>query len=198
MMNALSRQERSAGWSMLFDGKLLNGWAASDAPGTFSVDNGELVVHGPRSHLYYIGSVQHHDFQHFVLQLDVMTRPRANSGVYFHTEYQGSGWPETGIEVQVNNSHPDPSRTGGLYDIHDSYASVAQDNSGFTLTIRVNGKRVVTSVDGKVITDYREPDDFVPPVNHPRRRIAHGSFALQGHDPESETHYRNIKVLALR
>jgi hypothetical protein len=56
---------------------------------------------------------------------------------------------------------------------------------------------VVTSVDGKVIVDYTEPDDWKPPAEHPARRIASGTFALQEHDPGSETHFRNIKVRVL-
>src|SRR6202041_129960 len=43
------------GWINLFDGKTLDGWKASDEPGTFSVEDGKIVVHGPRSHLYYVG-----------------------------------------------------------------------------------------------------------------------------------------------
>ena len=46
------------GWVSLFDGKTLNGWKASDAPGTFSVKDGRIVVHGPRSHLFYDGPVE--------------------------------------------------------------------------------------------------------------------------------------------
>ena len=51
--NALSAAEKSAGWQLLFDGKSLNGWKASETQGTFSVQGGELVVFGKRSHLFY-------------------------------------------------------------------------------------------------------------------------------------------------
>ena len=40
------------GWQVLFDGKSLDGWKANDEPGTFSVDGDEIIVHGPRSHLF--------------------------------------------------------------------------------------------------------------------------------------------------
>src|SRR4051812_8246801 len=107
--NTLTAAERSAGWQLLFNGVSLDGWKASDKPGTFSVANGQIVVRGPTSHLFYLGPVQHHDFTDFELRLDVMTYPGANSGVYFHTEWQEKGWPEKGYEVQVNNSHADTS-----------------------------------------------------------------------------------------
>src|ERR1051325_7646749 len=88
----------------LFDGKDLNGWKASEAPGTFRVEDGVLVVNGPRSHLYYVGPVHNHDFKNFELKVECMTFPHANSGIYFHTEYLDNDWPSKGFEVQVNQT----------------------------------------------------------------------------------------------
>src|SRR4051812_44019068 len=51
------------GWISLFDGKSLDNWKASDKPGTFSVADGQIVVHGDRSHLFYDGPK--HDFTNF-------------------------------------------------------------------------------------------------------------------------------------
>jgi hypothetical protein len=65
------------------------------------------------------------------------------------------------------------------------------------MQIRVVGKHIVISVDGKMVTDYTEPEGYVPPTDHPGRRISHGTFALQGHDRDSEIHFRNIKVHVL-
>jgi hypothetical protein len=127
----------------------------------------------------------------------VLTFPKANSGVYFHTQWQEVGWPNKGYEVQVNNSHSDTSRTGGLWGIRD-YTSVAvPDGQWLTLTTRVEGKHVVTKIDGKLIVDYTEEANPVRPKGLEQRLIASGTFALQGHDPESEVHFRNIKVRKL-
>ena len=57
--NTLTPEQKAAGWQLLFDGKTLEGWKASDQPGTFSVQDGAILVHGPRSHLYYLGDVGH-------------------------------------------------------------------------------------------------------------------------------------------
>ena len=195
--NTLTSPERDAGWQLLFDGKSLDGWRASDAPGTFSVKDGEIVVHGPRSHLYYVGPVENHDFKNFELKLDVLTFPNANSGVYFHTQWQEKGWPDKGYEVQVNNSHSDTSRTGGLWGIRDFRQVVVPDGRWFTLTTRVEGRHVVTRIDDKMIVDYTEEPNPQRPKGLEQRLIASGTFALQGHDPGSEVHYRNIKVRKL-
>ena len=184
------------GWISLFDGKSLAGWKANENPDTFSVADGELIVKGPRAHLFYVGDVQGAKFKNFELKLDIMTMPKANSGVYFHTEVQGPGWPAKGYEVQVNNSHGDPKRTAGLYNVKDNMEAPAKDGEWFTMTIKVEGKHVTTSVNGKVIVDYTEEEQPQRKSN-PGRLIGSGTFALQGHDPGSETHYKNILVKPL-
>jgi hypothetical protein len=190
----LAADDAKDGWISLFNGKDINDWKASDEPGTFSVADGEIVVHGQRSHLFYLGPVHNHDFTNFELKCDILTKPHANSGVYFHTEFQDKGWPDKGFEVQVNNSHKDPKRTAGLYDVKDNYEVPSPDDVWFTMYIKVEGKHVITKVNDKVITDWTQPDDYTSPKGHGHRIIDHGTFALQGHDPGSETHFKNILV----
>ena len=145
------------GWYALFDGKSLDGWHASEHQGSFQVEDGTIVVHGDRSHLFYEGPVANHDFKNFDLTLEAMTEPGANSGVYFHTAYQDTGWPSKGYEAQVNNSHEDWRRTGSLYGIKDVRESPAKDNQWFKYDILVRGKRIVLKVDGQTMVDYTEP-----------------------------------------
>jgi hypothetical protein len=185
------------GWQTLFDGKSLDGWQASEKPGTFSVENGELIVHGQRSHLFYVGPVHNHDWTNFEIKADIMAKHGANSGVYFHTEFQQEGWPEKGYEVQVNNTHADPKKTAGLYAVKDNFDKVADDDVWFTMSIKVEGKHVVTKVNDKVVTDYTEEQPPQRTPDHQLRFLSHGTFALQGHDPGSEVHYKNIMVRAL-
>jgi hypothetical protein len=185
------------GWVSLFDGRTLDGWKASDTPGTFSVEDGAIVVHGPTSHLYYVGPVHDHDFKNFEWKAEVMTFPKANSGMYFHTQYQDSGWPSKGYEVQVNNSHTDPIRTGSLYGVQNVMEQHARDNVWFTQQITVQGKRVIVKVDGEVVVDYTEPDNVQRPPDAAGRVLRSGTFALQGHDPGSKVLYRNIAVRVL-
>jgi hypothetical protein len=196
--NTLTAQEKKDGWQLLFDGKTLDGWRASEAPGTFSVKDGQIVVHGPRSHLFYTGPVNAHEFKDFELKADILTFPKANSGVYFHTAFQDKGWPEKGYEVQVNNSHTDVKRTAGLYNVSDNLDVVAKDDVWFTMTIRVKGNHIETLVDDKTIIDFKQPADWKGPKDNPGRVLSSGTFALQGHDPGSEVHYRNIKVRPLK
>ena len=195
--NTLTAAEKAAGWQLLFDGKTLDGWKASENQGTFTVQDGILTVFGKRSHLFYQGLVANHDFKNFELQLDIKTVPKANSGVYFHTVYQDTGWPAKGYEVQVNNTHKDVKKGAGLYAIKDNLEAPAKDEEWYTMRIKVEGKRVQTFVNGKQIVDYTEEANAARPESMKGRLISKGTFAIQGHDPESKVMYKNIKVRVL-
>lgn len=185
-------------WVSLFDGESLDGWKASENEESFSVQDGHIVVDGPRSHLFYQGSVADHDFDDFELKVDVMTKPGANSGIYFHTEYQEEGWPSKGYEVQINNSYEgDPRRTGSLYAVDDVKEVLADDNEWFTMHIRVEGRDIQVNVDGETVVDYTEPEDVDRSDDMSERVLSSGTIALQGHDPDSVVHFKNIYVKPL-
>ena len=184
-------------WVSLFDGKTLTNWKASEQPGTFSVEDGAIKVAGVRSHLYYDGPVLDHNFTNFEFKALVMTKPGSNSGIYFHTAYQETGFPDKGFEVQVNNSHSDWKRTAGLYDIKDVKEVYVKDDVWFTEYIRVEGKHVITKINDIVVCDWTQPDGFTPPAGHSGRVLSSGTFALQGHDPKSVVFFKDIMVRAL-
>jgi hypothetical protein len=190
------------GWIPLFDGKSLDGWKANENTNTFKLEDGKIVVFGPRSHPFYVGPVQQHNFKNFHLKLEIMTFPKANSGVYFHTEWQDSGFPRAGFEVQVNNSHSDPKRGGGLYGIKDNYDAPAKDEEWYAMEVIVQGRTVTTKINGKSIIEWTEPEAAEPKADDtkkraPARRLGSGTFALQGHDSGSKIYYRDISVKPL-
>lgn len=183
----------AAGWYTLFNGKNLEGWKAGKNNETFKVEDGCIVVNGNRSHLFYEGPVKNHVFKNFEFKADVMTFPKANSGIYFHTQYQEDGWPDKGYECQVNATHSDAKKTGGLYarkDVMDT--APHKDNEWFNYHIIVKGKVVTIKINGKTTCEYTEPDDASG-----GRKLSSGTFALQGHDPESKVLYKNVKVKPL-
>jgi len=188
---------QSDGWTSLFDGKSLDGWKVGDNASTFSVDSGMIKVNGNTAHLFYDGSVNNHNFKNFEFKADVMTKPHSNSGIYFHTQFQQSSWPEKGYEVQVNNSHTDWRRTGSLYGIQDVKEVIVPDNVWFTEYIKVVGKQITIKINDKVVVDYTEPDTIQKPANGIGRFLSNGTFALQGHDPGSTVYFKNIMVKAL-
>jgi hypothetical protein len=78
--------EEKEGWVSLFDGKSLNGWKANENTQSFKVEDGALVAHGNRSHLFYTGDDKpftNFEFSNNMPERQIVTRGRApaiNSG----------------------------------------------------------------------------------------------------------------------
>lgn len=213
------------GFVSLFDGKSFDGWKIGQNSNMFKIKDGMIVmecpagVHSP-AHLYYVGNVGNHSFKNFDLRVDVMTSPYANSGIYFHTDFQDAGWPKRGLECQVNNSHSDWRRTGSIYALKNiSWGPEAppadnkevvtilptppvKDNIWFTQEIFYRNGIVTVKLDGKTVVDYTIDNAQVEHklssgmIWQPR-----GTFALQGHPPLqnhiSLAWFKNIRVKIL-
>ncbi|MCB1226043.1 MAG: DUF1080 domain-containing protein, partial [Verrucomicrobiales bacterium] len=205
------------GFVSIFNGKDLTGWKSNDeTPGVFTVENGELKVSGGRAHLFYVGPDGKANFKNFELKLKVKTTPNANGGVYFHTEYEESGWPSKGFECQVNTSHKDPKKTGSLYGVvnvlvlaegqepppgsleNDIRAKApSTDGEWFDYDIKVQDKTITIKVNGETTVQWTEPEGFDPVTalkNMPGRKLSSGTFAIQGHDPDSTAFYKDIML----
>ena len=181
------------GWISLFNGQNLEGWRAGENPDSFKVEDGKIVVDGPRAHLFYEGPVEDADFENFHFKSDVYTYPRANSGIFFHTRFQESGWPRHGYEAQVNATHGDRRKTGSVYAVADLMDDAPHDDrEWFTYEIIVKHRDITLKVDGDVVMEYTEPEGVEGP-----RRLSSGTFALQAHDPGSRMYFKNIYVKPL-
>ena len=191
-----------AGFEPLFDGKSLAGWKPNENPDSWRVVDGVIVCKGPRSHLFYVGpdAAKPAEFKDFHLKAEVMTKPNANSGIFFHTRFQPDGWPAKGYEMQVNNSHGDPVRTGSIYFFVKNFTPPAEDNTWFTQELIVKGKAMTVVVNGRRLFEYVEPPGATgaePGRDAGEHKLSAGTFALQAHDPGSEVHYRNLRVKRL-
>jgi hypothetical protein len=190
-------------WISLFDGKTLTGWKAGGNAETFSVRDGMIVADGPISHLFYAGPVQEHDFINFELKVDVMATEKADSGIFFHSEYKRLDLPIKGYEVQINNTHSvtkdnrELRKTGSLYGVRDVFVSCAKDGTWFTVYIIVEGRRIRIGIDGRLIVDYTEPDDPIRAEPGAGKVLSHGTFALQGSGEGNVVYFRNIRVKPL-
>lgn len=186
-------------WHALFDGQSLDGWTASENKDSVKVVDGELVVGGgERSHVFYTGEVGDHDFKNFQLKLKVKAEPKSNSGVYVHTKYQETGWPEQGYEVQVNNAGDDPRKTGSLYGVVDVTESPAKDGEWFDYLITVEGNHITAAVNGEQVVEFTDTGDDMPHLKEfPGRKVSSGTIALQAHDPASVVYYKDIQIKLL-
>jgi len=216
LLTASKTTANDNGFIPLFNGKDLSGWTpAKENPDSFFVRDGELIAKGGRCHLFYTGDVNGGTFTNFELRLQVKTTPGSNSGVYFHTKYQDIGWPSQGYECQVNSSHKDPRKTGSLYGVVNILVlpsgkkepqgeinlkrdkAPSRDGEWFDYDIKVVGKKITIKVNGETMVEYTEPEGGSGNSKFPGRKLGAGTFALQAHDPKSETHFRNIRVRVL-
>jgi Domain of Unknown Function (DUF1080) len=181
----------------LFDGKSLAGWKPSkNSPADcYKVVDGILQIRGGQGHLYYVGTDGKAEFKNFDFKAMVKTYKGANSGIYFHTAYQDAGWPSLGFECQVNATHGDKKKTGGLYNVSDVMDTpAAPDDVWFEYRIRVEGNHVQLWVDKKQTVDWTQPDNWTPPKGMAGRKIGSGTFALQAHDPTCRVDYKDLVV----
>jgi hypothetical protein len=191
-------ETEETGWIALFDGKSLDGWTPNENPDSWTVKDGVLIARGERSHLFYTGPVENHRFKNFEWKCEIMTRPGANSGMYFHTDEQEEGWPGKGVEIQVNNTDEDPIKTGSIYKVKDiKNQSPVKDNEWFTQHVIVKDNKIVVKVNGKVVNEFDWPDDLERDEGWEDNVMSSGTFCLQAHDPESEVHYRQVLVKPL-
>ncbi len=186
-------------WIELINGKDFAGWKASENAVTWSIVDSMFQAVGKRSHLFYTGEHLLDSFKNFELEVQVRTFRLANSGIYFHTHYQEVGWPSTGMEIQVNNSHVgegnyvELKKMASLYGTRNLYKSFGKDSIWMTVKARVESNRVQVWLDGLKTVDYIQPEITKPGV----MRLSKGTFCLQGHDTLSKMQYKSFKVRRL-
>lgn len=167
------------GWIKLFDGKTLSGWTAPD-PGQWEVKEGVLIGQGQVSHLFSPGVYTNLEFK-----AEVKLNHSGNSGMYFRAAL-GKSWPK-GYEAQVENTSPDPQKTGSLYNFHKVGEQLVQDDTWWTEHIIAIGNRIIVKINDKIVTDY--VDD--------KNTYTSGHLAFQQHNQGSEVRYRNVMVKRL-
>src|SRR5690625_5690198 len=157
--------EASGEWISLWDGETFNNWTVNENPESFTIEDGKIVVDGPRAHLFYDGPVANANFTDFEFQAEVYTYPEANSGIFFHTQFQEGGWPAHGYEAQVNATHSDPIKTGSLYSVENVMNDAPhEDEEWCTYQITVIDRDITLHVTGNIFIDATE---------HPNRNGSH-------------------------
>jgi len=186
------------GWVSIFDGRTLEGWRSNEPTVGWKVENGTIVGFGGRNHLYYMGE----RLKNFELKLDIKINNDGNSGVYVKSQWQEGGWPTTGFEIQVNSTHRDPQKTGGLYNIVKILDAPHGDDEWFNMHIICRGREIEVRINDKRLYVYVcQTQDGTPqpePITTRNKRISQsGYIALQQHHDGSIVEFRNIFVKKL-
>jgi Domain of Unknown Function (DUF1080) len=169
------------GWISMFDGKTLDGWKASERPESWKVVDGAIVGDGPVSHLFWMVR----ECENCEFFAEVKLNHSGNSGMYVRAAF-GPGFPK-GYETQVENTSPDPQKTGSLYGIVRVTEQLVQDDTWWTQHVIVNGNHITIKVNGKTVVDTTDE----------RNRYTKGYLALQQHNLGSIVQYRNLMMKPL-
>ncbi len=207
--NELTPEEKAAGWTLLFDGKTLDGWMRSDGkPSNRGVDHEAINPH--RCGAYML--VYDKEFSNFELKCDFKVSPLCNSGIFVRTypltprKNKDVGY--NGIEIAIDDGIKEGYHaTGAIYDLSpalvDATKPTGQWNhilvicNGPNITVELNGKQV-NSID---LSQFTKPNlrpngsahKFdVAYKDHPR----HGYIGLQDHG--SPCWFKNIKLRELK
>ncbi len=107
--NQLTKQEATAGWKLLFDGKTMNGWEPHGAGSDWIVKDGALVCQGETPS--WLGTVD--SFSDYTLKVQFRGASSVNSGIFLRSEKTGQ--PHiTGYELQIWEKQPAGFNTGSL------------------------------------------------------------------------------------
>lgn len=206
----ISLLAQTEGWTELFDGKSLAGWKPNSDEAAYQVTaDGELRLQASdgdvSSHLFYVGEDDELDtFKNFELEVVARAEGASNSGIFFHTDMvtrNASGHLRNGYEVQLNSTAKEKRKTGSLYGIVDVDKAIVDETMGFTVRIRVEGKRIQAWVNEQQTFDYTEPPNVIKQRKKNRKgrvlREKGGAIALQAHDEKSVFFFKSIRIRQL-
>lgn len=209
MINALSPDERSAGWMLLFDGHDLamwRGYRMDTLPTGWSARDGVIDKTGSAEDL-----VTRQQFANFDLRWDWKIAPGGNAGVFYRAteEYEHVYWSGPEYQLLDDARHPDGrsrmTAAASDYAVYPSPAGFLHPAGEWNSSeIIVNGDHVEHWLNGHKMVDYElKSADWAARVKAskfaawPHYGLAStGYIGLQG-DHDGELQLRNLRIRVL-
>jgi len=203
--NALTADEKKAGWTLLFDGKTTAGWRGFKAPAPDAgwTARGELSPDPKTSK----DIITKDSFENFDLSFEWRVGPKGNTGVMFHVTEAGGETYHSGPEYQlVDNARGEPplEQAGALYALYAPENAKPKPVGEFNQSrLVVDHGRVEHWLNGVKVTAYdMNSADFKARVAASKFKAwptfaasPTGHIALQNHgDPVA---FRNLKIRRL-
>lgn len=149
-------------------------------------DNGIALNGENKTYLYEPGFLR--TFENFELTAEISTTEDAIAAIRFHTSKQDPG---KGYEVRIDNSAPGNwsrlQKTGSLSHIRNVNYNMISDGDWFELKIKVVENHITIHVNGYPLVNYIEPELPYRTAEHKKRKLSHGTFAI-------ETQYGNTRM----
>ncbi|MDX1429617.1 MAG: DUF1080 domain-containing protein [Rhodothermales bacterium] len=196
----VSGQNSGSGWTSLFNGRDMTGWEHV-GEGNFVVEDGLLKTQGGMGLLWYTTR----KLKDEVLRVEYRNVDGSNAGVFIRIPEQPTEpWMPVhrGYEVQIEDRLEDSSQiTGVLYSLTEAMARPSRPGEWNVLEIFLDGERTVVTVNGVLVTYFREGDEVLPreATWEPERgpRASEGYIGLQNHSEEDEVYFRSVSVRPL-
>jgi Domain of Unknown Function (DUF1080) len=210
--NVLTEQEKSEGWTLLWDGSTTAGWRSIKTNAFpekgWEIKDGTLSV---LSQVYAGDIITENVYSNFTLKLEFKLTKAANSGIkyMFNSKLNGG----TTLEFQLlDPDHPDAKlgkngnrKTGSLYDVIPApTAKLRPVGEWNCVQLVCNGKQVEHWLNGeKLISFERGSEAFRAAVAESKfKKAKNWGEAASGHillqDHGDYVSYRNIKIKVLK
>jgi hypothetical protein len=198
-INTLTPQEKKEGFTLLFNGKNLDGWDGD--PVRWSVQNG-VIVGSSDGHPFKVNTflIPRGIYKNFILKGDIKLRNH-NSGIQFRSEQlPGEGWMVRGYQADASEVGDEKSAWGNLYEERLRGRNVMKTpDQGWviaktlvhhgdwnTYEILADGDHIRLTFNGVVTIDTHDSAS------------SSGIIALQLHaGPEMRVEFRNLKMKVL-
>lgn len=190
---ARAQAPAGSGWIPLFNGKDLSGWKNNGAE-KWVVENGEILGESTGGKYGYLTTEK--TYCDFLLRVRFKCDGDGNYGVFLRSRITGAS--ATGPDIEGTQVEVDPTRhTGGIYESGgrgwlalptEEGERAIQPRDWNDLEIAIEGRHVVTRLNGVQIVDYYDP---VP-------RFKEGVIGLQLHTGGgARVHWKDIFIQEL-
>ena len=195
----LSPEEKTAGFSLLFNGKDLDGWIGNKI--NHVVEDGTIAIRpklGGHGNLY-----TEKEYANFNLRLEFKLTPGANNGLGIRTPPEGDA-AYVGMEFQVIDNTAEVYSNLDPWQYHGSVYGVIPAKRGFLRPVGewneqeviVDGTKIKIVLNGTTIVDGNIADSIrngtLDGKDHPGLKRKTGHIGFLGHG--SELWYRNIRI----
>jgi hypothetical protein len=191
---ALSSDEKTAGFELLFNGTDLSGWEHNGKPGTFDVKDGLMRGWRQKETAYWIGTRD--EYGDFELRLEYRIPPKGNSGVFIRAPRGSGRTSQLGMEIQIydegDKTTPHKGSTGSIYNVVAPKKFAHKPPGEWNaLWILCDGDRVKITINGEVVNDALM-SDYKELKDRPRK----GFIGLSAHTDAVE--YRQIRLRQIK